>query len=173
MAWRSHLGPWDDKLIFVTKPSDVIFVWFYHRETSNLKDSARDADDDDDEDDDEDDHLVKDWVALCGRGGGRQCQQCNRLPHARTHVRMAVTRSQSRCLLECCEKYKSFKSKIPQPDSERRHSPDFRTVFGIMIGSFSSCEIGKTWGTNKQVNKQTNKNWLFHFCTTRLPTTSE
>ena len=66
-------------------------------------------------------------------------------------------------ILECCEKYKSFKLKIPQPDSERRHSPDFRTVFGIMIGPFSSCEIGKTWGTNKQVNKQTNKNWKFQF----------
>ena len=65
--------------------------------------------------------------------------------------------------LECSEKYKSFKLKIPQPDSERRHSPDFRTVFGIMIGPFSSCEIGKTWGTNKQVNKQTNKNWKFQF----------
>ena len=46
--------------------------------------------------------------------------------------------------VECCEKYKSFKFQIPQPDSERRHSPDFRTVFGIMIGPFSSCEIGKT-----------------------------
>ena len=68
-----------------------------------------------------------------------------------------------KCSLECCEKYKSFKLKIPQPDSERRHSPDFRTVFGIMIGPFSSCEIGKTWGTNKQVNKQTNKNWKFQF----------
>ena len=53
--------------------------------------------------------------------------------------------------------------KIPQPDSERRHSPDFRTVFGIMIGPFSFCEIGKTWGTNKKVNKQTNKNWNFQF----------
>ena len=48
------------------------------------------------------------------------------------------------CILECSEKHKSFKLKIPQPDSERRHSPDFRTVFGIMIGPFSSCEIGKT-----------------------------
>ena len=67
------------------------------------------------------------------------------------------------CPLECSEKYKSFKLKIPQPDSERRHSPDFRTVFGIMIGPFSFCEIGKTWGTNKQVNKQTNKNWKFQF----------
>ncbi len=49
--------------------------------------------------------------------------------------------------LECSEKHKSFKLKIPQPDSERRHSPDLRTVFEIMIGPFSSCEIGKTWGT--------------------------
>ena len=48
------------------------------------------------------------------------------------------------CIIECSEKYKSFKLKIPQPDSERRHSPDFRTVFRIMIGPFSSCEIGKT-----------------------------
>ena len=65
-------------------------------------------------------------------------------------------------LVECSEKYKSFKLKIPQPDSERRHNP-FRTVFGIMIGPFSFCEIGKTWGTNKKVNKQTNKNWNFQF----------
>ena len=62
------------------------------------------------------------------------------------------------CTVECSEKHKSFKLKIPQPDSERRHSPDFRTAFGIMIGPFSFCEIGKTGGTNKQVNKQTNKN---------------
>ena len=53
-------------------------------------------------------------------------------------------------LIECCEKYKSFKLKIPQPDSGRRHSPDFRTVFGIMIGPFSSCEIGKTWGLQNE-----------------------
>ena len=46
--------------------------------------------------------------------------------------------------VECSEKHKSFKLKIPQPDSERCHSPDFRIVFGIMIGPFSSCEIGKT-----------------------------
>ena len=47
-------------------------------------------------------------------------------------------------VLECSEKHKSFKLKIPQPDSERRYSPDFRTAFGIMIGPFSFCEIGKT-----------------------------
>ena len=46
--------------------------------------------------------------------------------------------------VECSEKTKSFNLKIPQPDSERRHSPDFRTVFEIMIGPFSSCEISKT-----------------------------
>ena len=55
-----------------------------------------------------------------------------------------------RYTLECCEKYKSFKLKIPQPDSEQRHSPDFRTVFEIMIGPFFSCEIGKTWGTENE-----------------------
>ena len=68
-----------------------------------------------------------------------------------------------RYILECSEKTKSFNLKIPQPDSERRHSPDFKTVFEIMIGPFSFCEIGKTWGTNKKVNKQTNKNWNFQF----------
>ena len=60
-------------------------------------------------------------------------------------------------------KTKSFNLKIPQSDSEGRHSTDFRTVFEIMIGPFSFCEIGKTWGTNKKVNKQTNKNWNFQF----------
>ena len=65
--------------------------------------------------------------------------------------------------LERSEKYKTFKLKIPQPDSELRHSPDFKTVFEIMIGPFSFCEIGKMWGTNKKVNKQTNKNWNFQF----------
>ena len=47
------------------------------------------------------------------------------------------------CPVECSEKTKSFNLKIPQPDSERRHSPDFKTVFEIMIGPFSFCEIGK------------------------------
>ena len=46
--------------------------------------------------------------------------------------------------LECSEKHKSFKFKFPQPDSQRRQSHDFRTVFGIMIEPFSFCEIGKT-----------------------------
>jgi len=60
--------------------------------------------------------------------------------------------------LECSEKDQNCKLQFPQPDHRPRHSPDFRTVSGIMIGPFSSCEIGKTWGTNKQANKQTNKN---------------
>ena len=51
---------------------------------------------------------------------------------------------QSTCVEECSKKDKSFKFKIPQPDSDQRHSPDFRTVFGIMIGPFSFCKIGKT-----------------------------
>ena len=49
------------------------------------------------------------------------------------------------------------KLQFPQPDYWPHHSPDFRIVFGIMIRPFSSCEIGKTWGTIKQVNKQTDK----------------
>ena len=74
----------------------------------------------------------------------------NRLSNLINRNRSAAKISQVLCSssdlsrLECSEKYKSFKLKIPQPDSERRHSPDFRTVFGIMIGPFSSCEIGKT-----------------------------
>ena len=63
--------------------------------------------------------------------------------------------------LECSEKDQNCKLQFPQPDYWPRHSPDFRTVFGIMIRPFSICEIGKTWGTNKQINKQTNKNWNF------------
>ena len=47
------------------------------------------------------------------------------------------------CTIECSEKHKSFKLKIPQPNSERCHSPDFRTVFVIMIGPFSFFELAK------------------------------
>ena len=65
--------------------------------------------------------------------------------------------------LERSEKDQNCKLQFPQPDYWPRHSPDFRTVFGIMIWPFSFCEIGKTWGTNKQVNKQTNKNWKYQF----------
>ena len=45
---------------------------------------------------------------------------------------------------------KNWKFQFPQPDYRPRHSPDFRTVFGIMIGPFSSCEIGKTWGLQNE-----------------------
>ena len=108
--------------------------------------------------------LERSWVAL----SSIVCQSVSQSVRHRCHPTKSplfpiYTGIQALCWLECCEKYKSFKLKIPQPDSERRHSPDFRTVFGIMIGPFSSCEIGKTWGTNKQVNKQTNKNWKFQF----------
>ena len=68
---------------------------------------------------------------------------------------------QNICIIECSEKDQNCKLQFPQPDYWPRHSPDFRTVFGIMIRPFSICEIGKTWGTNKQINKQTNKNWNF------------
>ena len=48
--------------------------------------------------------------------------------------------------IECSEKTKSFNLTIQnkQKDSEQRHGPDFKTVFEIMIGPFSFCEIGKT-----------------------------
>ena len=62
-------------------------------------------------------------------------------------------------LLERCEKDQNCKLQFPQPDYWPPHSPDFRTVFGTMIGPFSFCEIGKTWGTNKKV-KKTNKQKL-------------
>ena len=99
--------------------------------------------------------LVKSWLRFASQLQlAKLCFQ--------TEIQLLIN-NLCKWVLECSEKYKSFKLKIPQPDSERRHSPDFRTVFGIMIGPFSSCEIGKTWGTNKQVNKQTNKNWKFQF----------
>ena len=43
------------------------------------------------------------------------------------------------------EKHKSWKMQNPGADSELRHSTDFRTVFGIMIGQFVSCDIGQTY----------------------------
>ena len=66
-------------------------------------------------------------------------------------------------LLECSEKDQNCKLQFPQPDYWPRHSPDFRTVFGIMIGPFSFCEIGKTWGTNKQINNKQTKIEIFNF----------
>ena len=45
------------------------------------------------------------------------------------------------------EKDQTCKLQFPQADYVPRNSLDFRTVFGIMIGPFFSCEIGKTWGT--------------------------
>ena len=46
--------------------------------------------------------------------------------------------------LERSEKDQNCKLQFPQPDYRLRHIPDFRTLFGIMIGPFSSSEIGKT-----------------------------
>ena len=48
------------------------------------------------------------------------------------------------CTLGWSEKYKSWKMQKYQADSEPRHSTDFRTIFGIRIGWFVSCEIGQT-----------------------------
>ena len=61
-----------------------------------------------------------------------------------TQVTVGMTSAHSKWSVECSEKTKSFNLKIPQPDSERRHSPDSKIVFEIMIGPFSFCEIGKT-----------------------------
>ena len=47
-------------------------------------------------------------------------------------------------ILERSEKVQNCKLQFPQADYIPRNSPNFRTVFGIMIGPFSSCEIGKT-----------------------------
>ena len=47
------------------------------------------------------------------------------LPSWRRRRAGAERSSRGDSWLECCEKYKSFKLKIPQPDSKRRHSPDF------------------------------------------------
>ena len=45
---------------------------------------------------------------------------------------------------------KNSKFWFPQSDHKPCHSPNFRTGFGIMIGPFSSCEIGKTWGLQNE-----------------------
>ena len=76
--------------------------------------------------------------------------QC--LLNHQNHIYIRVQWKRSNCKLQ-----------FPQLDYWPRHSPNFRTVFGILIGPFSSCEIGKTWGTNKDVNKQTNKNRKFKY----------
>ena len=46
--------------------------------------------------------------------------------------------------IEQSEKDQNRKLQFLQPDYRPRQSPNFKTVFGIMIGPFSSCEIGKT-----------------------------
>ena len=46
--------------------------------------------------------------------------------------------------IEQSEKDQNRKLQFLQPDYRPRQSPNSRTVFGIMIGPFSSCEIGKT-----------------------------
>ena len=48
------------------------------------------------------------------------------------------------CTLGWSEKHKSWKIQKYQADSKLRHRTDFRTIFGIMIGWFVSCEIGQT-----------------------------
>ena len=49
-------------------------------------------------------------------------------------------------ILKRSETDQKCKLRFPQADYLPRNSPDFRTVFGIMIGPFSFCEISKTQG---------------------------
>ena len=46
---------------------------------------------------------------------------------------------ESMCTVGRSEKYKSQNFEKVEEDSGPRHSTDFRTVFGIMIGQISSC----------------------------------
>ena len=52
-------------------------------------------------------------------------------------------------MFERSEKCQNCKLQIPQAEYLPRNSPGFRTAFGIMIGPFSFCEIGKTIGIEK------------------------
>ena len=47
--------------------------------------------------------------------------------------------SDGRCRVGRSEKYKSCNFQKAEEDSEPRHSTDFRTVFGIVIGRFVFC----------------------------------
>ena len=48
------------------------------------------------------------------------------------------------CIVERSEKDQNWKLQFPQADYLQGRSPDFKTVFGIMIGPFSACKIGRT-----------------------------
>ena len=48
------------------------------------------------------------------------------------------------------EKYKGCIFQKAKEISEPRHSTDFRTVFGIMIGQLSSCEIWQKFLTENR-----------------------
>ena len=48
------------------------------------------------------------------------------------------------CNLGRSEKHQSQKCKSFRADYEPRHPPHIRTVFGIMIGQLSFCEIEQT-----------------------------
>ena len=68
-----------------------------------------------------------------------------------------------RWTIERSEKDQNYKLQFPLADYLPCNSADFRAVFEIEIGPFSFCEISKTWGTIKQLNKQRNKNWKFQY----------
>jgi len=54
----------------------------------------------------------------------------------------SLVKSQFPCSLECSEKDQNCKLQFPQPDYWPRHSPDFRTVFGIMSEQVSDFRFG-------------------------------
>ena len=57
-----------------------------------------------------------------------------------------------RWILGWSEKHKSLKMQKYRADSEPRHSIDFRTIFGIMIGWFVLREIGQMYFTESGGN---------------------
>ena len=47
------------------------------------------------------------------------------------------------CIVERSEKDQNWKLQFPQADHLQGHSPDFKTVFGIMIGPFPLAKLAK------------------------------
>ena len=69
-----------------------------------------------------------------------------------SHLGAVHTILQSHYTLGWSEKHKSLKMQKYRADSEPRHSIDFRTIFGIMIGWFVLREIGQMYFTESGGN---------------------
>ena len=82
------------------------------------------------------------WWSDIGEGGAR-----SRNPYLWWHNTWTALHSYVTYTLGWSEKHKSLKMQQYKADSELRHSTDFRTIFGILIGWFVSCEIGQTYFT--------------------------